>query len=111
MKTGLAPEDALVCYAAQKLGRPVKWRGERSEEFLAAHMGRDQHFKARLALDRDGRILALRVETLGNIGALPVGSSAIIPLSLGPTVQPAVYDVRDGDYRVKAVLPSRLPPG
>src|SRR5439155_15799420 len=56
MKTGLAPEDALVCYAAQKLGRPVKWRGERSEEFLAAHMGRDQHFKARLALDRDSRI-------------------------------------------------------
>src|SRR5207247_1734200 len=40
MKTGLAPEDALVCYAAKKLGRPVKWRGERSEEFLAAHMGR-----------------------------------------------------------------------
>jgi len=47
-------------------------------------MGREQHFKARLALDRGGRILALRVEMLGNIGALPVGSSAIIPLSLGP---------------------------
>src|SRR5438105_7027455 len=43
--------SALVCYAAKKLGRPVKWRGERSEEFLAAHMGRDQHFKARLALE------------------------------------------------------------
>ena len=43
MKTGLTPEDALVCYAARKLGRPVRWRGERSEEFLAAHMGRDQH--------------------------------------------------------------------
>ncbi len=102
MKTGLAPEDVLVCYAAKKLGRPVKWRGERSEEFLAAHMGRDQHFKARLALDREGRILALRVETLGNIGALPVGSSAIIPLSLGPKVQTTVYDVPVVDYRVKA---------
>src|SRR6185503_10858119 len=44
MKTGLYPEDALACYAARKLARPVKWRGERSEEFLAAHMGRDQHF-------------------------------------------------------------------
>ena len=44
MKTGLTPEDALVCYAARKLGRPVKWRAERSEEFLAAHMARDQHY-------------------------------------------------------------------
>src|SRR5437762_3884728 len=39
MKTGLTPEDALVCYAARKLGRPVRWRGDRAEEFLAAHMG------------------------------------------------------------------------
>ena len=54
MKTGLASEDAVVCYAARKLGRPVKWRAERSEEFLAAHMGRDQHYEAELALDRDG---------------------------------------------------------
>ena len=37
MKTGLTPEDALACYAARKLGRAVKWRAERSEEFLAAH--------------------------------------------------------------------------
>src|SRR6267143_895846 len=111
MKTGLAPEDVLVCYAAKKLGRPVKWRGERSEEFLAAHMGRDQHFKARLALDREGRILALRVETLGNLGALPVGSSAIIPLSLGPKVQTTVYDVPVVDYRVKAVLTNTMATG
>src|SRR5258706_7671206 len=44
MKTGLYPEDAIACYAAHKLARPVKWRGERSEEFLAAHMGREQPF-------------------------------------------------------------------
>src|SRR5205814_3085105 len=111
MKTGLAPEDALVCYAAQKLGRPVKWRGERSEEFLAAHMGRARHFKARLALDRDGRMLALRVEMLGNIGAPPVGSSAIIPLSLGPKVQTTVYDVPVVDYRIKAILTNTMATG
>jgi carbon-monoxide dehydrogenase large subunit len=111
MKTGLAPEDALVCHAAKKLGRPVKWRGERSEEFLAAHMGRDQHFKARLALDRQGRILALRMEMLGNLGAVPVGSSAIIPLSLGPKVQTTVYDIPVVDYRVKAVLTNTMATG
>ena len=111
MKTGLAPEDALVCYAARKLARPVKWRGERSEEFLAAHMGRDQHFKAQLALDRAGSILALRMEMLGNIGAVPVGSSAIIPLSLGPKVQTTVYHVPAVHYRVKAVLTHTMATG
>jgi aerobic carbon-monoxide dehydrogenase large subunit len=111
MKTGLTPEDVLVCHAARKLGRPVRWRGERSEEFLAAHMGRDQHFKASLALDRDARILALRTEVLGNIGSLPVGSSAIIPLSLGPKVQTTVYRVPAVHYRVKAVLTHTMATG
>jgi carbon-monoxide dehydrogenase large subunit len=111
MKTGLASEDALVCYAARKLGRPVRWRGDRSEEFLSAHMGRDQHFNASLALDRDGRILALRMELLGNIGSVPVGSSAIIPLVLGPKVQTTVYRVPAVHYRVKAVLTHTMATG
>jgi aerobic carbon-monoxide dehydrogenase large subunit len=111
MKTGLTPEDALVCYAARKLGRPVRWRGERAEEFLAAHMGRDQHFDASLALDPQGRILALRMQMLGNIGAVPVGSSAIIPLSLGPKVQTTVYRVPAVHYRVKAVLTHTMATG
>jgi carbon-monoxide dehydrogenase large subunit len=111
MKTGLTPEDALVCHAARKLARPVRWRGERSEEFLGAHMGRDQHFTAALALDRDGRILALRMEMLGNIGAVPVGSSFIIPLALGPKVQTTVYRVPAVHYRVKAVLTHTMATG
>jgi carbon-monoxide dehydrogenase large subunit len=111
MKTGLTPEDALACYAAQKLGRPVRWRAERGEDFLAAHMGRDQHFKAGLALDRDGRILALRMQMLANIGAVPVGSSAIIPLSLGPKVQTTVYRVPAVHYHVKAVLTNTMATG
>jgi carbon-monoxide dehydrogenase large subunit len=111
MKTGLTPEDALVCYAARKLGRPVRWRGERSEEFLAAHMGRDQHARASLALDREGRILALRVDSLANIGAVPVGSSAIIPLQLTPKVQTTVYRVPAVHYRVRAVLTHTMATG
>jgi carbon-monoxide dehydrogenase large subunit len=111
MKTGLTPEDALVCYAARKLGRPVRWRGERGEEFLAAHMGRDQHASASLALDREGRILALRVDTLANLGAVPVGSSAIIPLQLTPKVQTTVYRVPAVHYRVRAVLTHTMATG
>ena len=111
MKTGLTPEDALVCHAARKLGRPVRWRGERGEEFLAAHMGRDQQVRASLALDRDGRILALRTSALANIGAVPVGSSAIIPLQLTPKVQTTVYRVPAVHYRVQAVLTHTMATG
>ena len=111
MKTGLTPEDALVCYAAKKLGRPVKWLADRGEDFLAAHMGRDQHAKAALAFDRHGRILAMRVDMLGNIGAIPVGSSAIIPLVLGPKVQTTVYRVPVVHYRVRAVLTHTMATG
>src|SRR5687767_10915890 len=111
MKTGLTPEDALVCYAARKLGRPVKWRAERSEEFLAAHMARDQHYRAALALDAEGLITALRLEALANIGAVPVGSSAMIPLAMVAKVVTSVYRVPVVDYRFKAVLTNTMATG
>jgi aerobic carbon-monoxide dehydrogenase large subunit len=111
MKTGLTPEDALVCYAAIKLGRPVKWRADRSEEFLAAHMARDQHYRAALAFDREGRILALRMEMLANIGAVPVGSSAMIPLAMVAKVATSAYRVPAVDYRIKGVLTNTMATG
>ncbi len=111
MKTGLANEDALVCYAAWKLGRPVKWRADRAEDFLSSHMGRDQHFDAELALDREGRILGLRTRVLGNFGATPVGSTAIIPLLLGPKVQTTVYHVPAVDFHVSGVLTNTMATG
>jgi len=111
MKTGLTPEDALVCYAARKLGRTVKWRAERAEEFLAAHMARDQHYRGALALDRDGRILALRMEMLANIGAVPVGSSAMIPLAMVAKVATSAYRIPAVDYRIKGVLTNTMATG
>ena len=111
MKTGLTPEDALVCYAAKQLGRPVKWRAERSEEFLAAHMARDQHYRAALALDAEGQITALRLEALANIGAVPVGSSAMIPLAMVAKVVTSGYRVPVVDYRFKAVLTNTMATG
>ena len=111
MKTGATPEEALVAYAAKKLGRPVRWRGERSEEFLAAHMGRDMHFKAALALDKDGRILALRLHMLGNMGAVPVGSSAMIPLAMVAKVQTSVYRVPAADLHFQGVLTNTMATG
>jgi carbon-monoxide dehydrogenase large subunit len=111
MKTGLYSEDAVVCYAARQLGRPVKWRADRSEEFLAAHMARDQHYKAKLALDADGRILALKMEMIANLGAVPVGSTAIVPLALSPMVQTTVYDIPRIDYHIRGVLTNTMATG
>lgn len=111
MKTGLYPEDAVACHAARKLGRPVKWRAERGEEFLAAHAGRDQTFKASLAFDAGGRILAMKMEMLANFGAVPVGSTAMIPLVMGPKVQTSVYHVPVVDYHVRGVLTNTMASG
>ena len=111
MKTGLANEDAVLCYAARKLGRPVKWRADRSEEFLAAHMGRDQHDEAELALDAQGKILGLRARVTANFGATPVGSTAIIPLFIGPKVLTTVYDVPAVDYHARGMLTHTMATG
>src|SRR5262247_1023316 len=63
------PEHKLVLWAARKLRRPVKWTCERREAILADEHARDNVSDAELALDADGRFLALRVHTLANVGA------------------------------------------
>src|SRR5688572_32275836 len=74
-------------------------------------MARDQHYRGALALDKDGMILALRMESLGNIGSVPVGSSAIIPLAMVAKVVTSVYRVPVVDYHVRAVLTNTMATG
>lgn len=62
-------EIILVLWASKRVGKPVKWTGERSEGFLADTHGRDNVTHAELALDKDGKFLAMKVRTLANIGA------------------------------------------
>jgi carbon-monoxide dehydrogenase large subunit len=69
MKGALYPEYPLTALAARLTGRPVKWMAERSEAILADEHCRDNVSQAELALDAEGRFLALRVRTLANIGA------------------------------------------
>lgn len=68
-KNAVYPEPALVLHAARQLGRPVKWVGTRAEAFLADIHGRDQVSTVSLALAADGTFLALKVESVGNLGA------------------------------------------
>ncbi len=68
-KNGAYPEPALVLYAARKVGRPVKWINDRSESFLSDTHGRDQVSRVELALKGDGTFLALRTDSIGNLGS------------------------------------------
>ena len=104
MKGGIHPEDAVTAWCAWTLKRPVKWIAERSEEFLSGAPGRDIDTKAELALAADGRILALRVHTLANVGAYATGTGVAIQLLIGPWVQTSVYDIQTVDFYFKAVL-------
>src|SRR6185369_5635723 len=69
MKSQVYPEYGPLLLAAKKLGRPVKWTDERSESFLSDHHGRDHQRVAELALDKDGRFLAVRLTGTGYAGA------------------------------------------
>ncbi len=104
MKTQLYPEDCVCAYAARKLKRPVHWRATRSEEFLAGNHGRDQINHAELAFDADGKILGMRVEIVGSIGAHATGPGAVIVVAVGPKVVTGVYHIPALHLRATALL-------
>ena len=110
-KTSLYPEDGIVAYAAVKLGKKIRWRGDRTDDFVGGTHGRDLTSTAELALDAKGRIQAYRVKSLGGTGAYLSGTGVIIPLVLGPFVQTSVYDVPDVHYEIKAVMTNTAPVG
>jgi carbon-monoxide dehydrogenase large subunit len=104
MKTMLYPEDAMCAYAARKVGRPVAWRATRSEEFLSSTHGRDQINTAELALDAEGKILGLRIEIVGNVGAYACTPGAVIVVAVGPKVITGVYHIPALHLKAKALL-------
>jgi carbon-monoxide dehydrogenase large subunit len=110
-KTNLYPEDGIVAYAALKLNRKVRWRGDRTEEFVGGTHGRDLTSTGELALDAKGRVQAYRVRSTGGTGAYLTGAGTIIPLVLGPFVQSGVYDLPLVHYEVKAVMTNTAPVG
>jgi carbon-monoxide dehydrogenase large subunit len=110
-KTSLYPEDGIVAYAAVKLGRKVRWRGDRTDDFVGGTHGRDLTSTAEIALDAKGRIQAYRVRSIGGTGAYMSGTGVIIPLVLGPFVQTSVYDLQLVHYDIKAVITHTAPVG
>jgi carbon-monoxide dehydrogenase large subunit len=81
LRGGLYPEHVLVLWAAKKLDRPVKWVAERSETFMADSHARDNVSDVTLALDENHKFLALKVETLANMGARLSSNGTLVPLN------------------------------
>lgn len=109
MKTFNYAEYPLVLFAAKQLGRPVKWVADRSDSFITDTQGRDHVTEAAIALDADGKILGLRVETIANLGAYQGQFGPFIPtlaprgMHVGVYMVPALYN------RVRAVYTNTTP--
>jgi carbon-monoxide dehydrogenase large subunit len=108
MKGTTYPEEALVLWAARRTRRPVKWIGERGESMLGDTHARDMHLDGALALDADGKFLALRWRALQNAGAYIPGSG-YIPLVFAVRIAQSVYDVPAFDCASRFVLTHTTP--
>jgi len=99
-------EPILVAWAARRIDRPVRWTSDRSEGFATDYHGRDIVVRATMALDRDGRIRAMRYDDLGNVGAYTVSFAPlqnVVRIATGPYHVPAAH------VRVRAVVTNTTP--
>ena len=109
MKGQFYAEMALVVWAAKQAGRPVKWASDRSEAFLSDIQGRDHVTTARLALDRDGKFLALHVRTVANMGAYLSTVGPLIPTLACAGMHTGVYAIPVAHNEVACVFTHTVP--
>src|SRR6202167_1903589 len=102
-------EEAIATWAAAKVTRPVKWTAERSESFMSDAQGRDHATHGELALDKDGKFLALRVSTVANLGCDLSSFSTAIRTWLYATLLAGVYTTPVIYCEVKAVFTNTVP--
>jgi len=102
-------EEAVVTWAAGKLGRPVKWTADRSESFMSDCHGRDHVTHAELAMDKDGKFLGLKVSTTAAMGAYLSTFASSIPTYLYATLLAGVYATPAIYAEVRAVFTNTVP--
>lgn len=109
VKNRIYPEDVLAAHLALVTGRPVRWAGDRREEFLATNQERDQIHRASLALDAEGRILAVRNDFIHDTGAYTT-AGLIVP-STTAICLPGPYRVPNAEVRGRVVVTNKVPVG
>ncbi|MEM1421161.1 MAG: xanthine dehydrogenase family protein molybdopterin-binding subunit [Pseudomonadota bacterium] len=102
-------EEAFVTWASKEIGRPIKWTAERSESFVTDAHGRDHVTKAELAMDSEGKFLALRADTLANMGAYLSTFAPCVPTWLHGTLLAGQYAHPAVHCRVRAVFTNTVP--
>lgn len=102
-------EEAVVTWAAGQLARPVKWAADRHESFVSDAHGRDHVTHAELALDRDGKFLALKVSTTANLGAYISTFAPAVPTYLYATLLAGTYTTPAIYAEVKAAFTNTVP--
>jgi aerobic carbon-monoxide dehydrogenase large subunit len=108
-KIYLYAEDVVVTWASRQLGRPVKWTADRSESFVSDAHGRDHHTVAELAMDKEGKFLAMRVHTTANMGAYLSTFASCIPTILYATLLAGQYTTPVIYCEVTAVFTNTAP--
>ena len=108
-KIYLYPEETAMVWASKRVNRPIKWAAERSESFLSDAHGRDHVTHAELALDKDGKFLALRVQTTANMGAYLSTFASCIPTILYATLLAGQYTTPAIHCEVTAVFTNTAP--
>ena len=109
MKNVLYPEWVLVLWAARRLSRAVAWIGDRSEEFTGSVHGRDSLIRARLALDKDGRFLALETKVLANLGAYVSTVAPVVPTMAMASAMGGVYAIPLIAFQASGVFTNTTP--
>lgn len=99
-------EQLAVVWGSRHIGQAVKWTGDRSEAFVSDYQGRDQITRAAIAFDKDGKILAIDNEWIGNVGAHTV---SYVPMANGTNVMTTVYHVPAAAVHISAVLTNTVP--
>ena len=103
-KIFLHPEQICIAWAARRLGQMVRWQQGRSDGFLSDLHGRDNRSRARAAIDKTGRILALQVTAHANMGAWLSNFSTYIPTLSGSRTLTTNYDIQAASLRVIGVM-------
>lgn len=109
MKGFSFPEECVAIYSSKKLGRPVKWIGDRSEAFQADTHGRDVKSKCALALDAEGQILAMKLNNRANLGAYNSIFGAGVATGAGGRVFGGCYKIDAIYAEVKGYLTNTAP--
>ena len=109
MKIFMYPEYVVALYAARKYGRPVKWAAERSEGFISDDHGRDNLTRAELAIDGDGKFLAIRINTIANMGAYLSNFAPFVATLCGCVMLTGCYDFPAAYVNVKGVFTNTQP--